>query len=82
MPKSRVRRKREYIPPPTRSAAKMPSPRWLAPLMVGLFLVGLAWILAYYLSQARFPIPGIEHWNLAIGFALILGGFGLSTRWK
>ncbi len=82
MPKSRVRRKTDFTPPPTRSPSKIPSPRWLAPVMVALFLVGLAWILVYYVSQARFPVPGIAHWNLAIGFALILGGFGMSTRWK
>ena len=43
MPKSRVRSKAVYTPPPRSTKAKV-SPRWLAPTMVGCLLVGLAWI--------------------------------------
>ena len=33
-------------------------------------------------SQTAYPIPHIEHWNLVIGFALLLLGFGMTTRWR
>ena len=40
MPKSRTRSKAVYTPPP-RAAKATVSPRWLAPTMVGAFLIGL-----------------------------------------
>ncbi len=59
------------------------NPRWLVPLFLGLMIAGLAWIVTYYLSGSNsLPIPAIHAWNLAVGFALILSGFVLTTRWK
>jgi hypothetical protein len=82
VPRSRIRNKPDFTPPPAKAPVKVGSPAWLAPLMVVLLVVGLAWIVVYYLSGTRFPIPGIEHWNLLIGFVLILAGFVLATKWK
>lgn len=82
MPKSKSPRQRAaYTPPPT-SKAKVPNPTWFVPVMVGLMIAGLAWIVATYLSQTLYPIPKIGSWNLAIGFALLLAGFGMTTRWR
>ncbi|MBX5447905.1 MAG: cell division protein CrgA, partial [Acidothermus cellulolyticus] len=43
MPKSRVRKTVDYIPPPTRSPKKRVSPPWLAPTMVACLIVGVIW---------------------------------------
>lgn len=59
------------------------NPRWFVPLFVTLMLVGLIWIVVYYISSVRgsvFPIPGIGNWNLAVGFGILLIGF-LMTMW-
>ena len=59
------------------------NPRWFVPLFVTLMVVGLIWIVVYYISSARgsvFPIPGIGNWNLAVGFGILLIGF-LMTMW-
>jgi len=47
-------------------------------------LVGLAWIVLYYLTAPGMglPIPALEGWNLAVGFVLIIAGFALTTRWR
>ncbi|MDP9393427.1 MAG: cell division protein CrgA [Actinomycetota bacterium] len=82
MPISRIRRKSAYTAPKERTPVRVGSPRWLAPLMVALFLVGLAWIVVYYVTQARYPIAGIGNWNMAVGFGFILAGFVLSTQWR
>ena len=82
MPESKVRKKTAYTPPPRKRSGPKTSPRWFAPLMVALFLVGLVWIVTYYISEGRFPIEAIGVWNLVVGFGVILTGFGMSTRWR
>lgn len=84
MPISRRRKKDRYLPPSAINAPALPkeSPRWLAPLMVGAFLVGLIWIVVFYVSSTRYPIPDIGAWNMVVGFAFVAVGFGLATRWR
>jgi hypothetical protein len=50
--------------------------------MFGLMLVGLAWILSFYISGGRIPIPMIGSWNIAAGFGIMFVGFLMTTRWK
>ncbi|MDR1825270.1 MAG: cell division protein CrgA [Bifidobacteriaceae bacterium] len=83
MPESRSRRKKKSTyTPPTAPKAAPPSPAWWAPTMVAVMILGLVWVVVYYLSQARFPIGAIHNWNLAVGFGLILGGFAMTARWR
>jgi hypothetical protein len=62
------------------------NPSWLMPVMVGLMVVGLVWVVMYYVTSPRvgggFPIPPLGTWNLAVGFVLIIAGFVLTMRWK
>jgi Cell division protein CrgA len=81
VPKSRVRKKAVYTPPPRSSKAKV-SPPWLAPAMVACLIIGLAWIATFYISGQNLPISALHQWNLVIGFALIVGGVMLATRWR
>jgi hypothetical protein len=80
VPKSRVRKKAVYTPPPKSAKAKV-SPRWLVPVMVGCLLLGLAWISTFYISSESLPIGAIGSWNLVVGFGFIISGVVLSTRW-
>ncbi|MFM8752442.1 MAG: cell division protein CrgA [Actinomycetota bacterium] len=86
MPKSRIRKKKKDNRPAQVVAETTPveleSPRWLAPTMVGSFLIGLFWIVIFYISQTRYPIPNIGAWNMVVGFAFIGVGFSLATRWR
>ena len=82
MPKSRLRRRSAFTPPPPKAPVRIGSPRWLAPLMVACFVVGLLWLVTWYVTERAYPIPGLDAWNMAIGFAFILVGFVLATRWK
>ena len=81
MPKSRVRDKRVYTPPPRSAKAKV-SPPWLVPTMLGCLLVGVAWIALFYITGQDLPLPSLGPWNLAIGFSFIVAGLGLATRWR
>ena len=58
------------------------SPSWWAPAFITLLIVGLVWVMVYYISSARFPIPGISWWNLVIGFGSMLIGFLMTLRWR
>lgn len=82
MPESKSRKKAAYVAPPAKAKGKKPNPPWFVPVMVGLMVLGLAWIVVTYLSGQQYPIPGITAWNLAIGFALVMAGFGMTTRWR
>lgn len=84
MPKSRLRRKFAFTPPPEErtQAVRVGNPRWLVPLMVACFVVGLLWVVVYYVTQTEYPIPDLGLWNMGIGFGLIVVGFVLSTKWK
>jgi Cell division protein CrgA len=82
MPESRVRKATPFTPPPAKGAARKPNPRWWAPVMLGLMVLGLVWVVVYYISQTAYPIPHIAHWNLVIGFGLLLAGFSMTTRWR
>ena len=59
-----------------------PNPVWVLPVMIGLMLVGLVWVLVFYLSGTNLPIPGIGAWNLVIGFGIAFIGFLMTTRWR
>lgn len=83
MPESR-RRKKKATYSPTQQAAGRPAgnPSWWAPVMLGLMIAGLIWVVVTYIAESALPIPGIGSWNLAVGFALILAGFGMTMRWQ
>jgi zinc transporter ZupT len=85
MPKSHGRKKEPvYVPEELAHATPLleESPRWLAPLMVTAFLIGLAWIVTFYVSNTDYPIPNIHAWNMVVGFGFIAAGFTLATKWR
>ncbi|MBB5512782.1 hypothetical protein HD598_001469 [Neomicrococcus aestuarii] len=59
-----------------------PSPTWYKVIMFGLMILGLLWIIVYYLGGGLFPIPGIGGWNIFIGFGIAMVGFFMTTRWR
>lgn len=66
-----------------RAARKQePNPPWFVPLMCALMIVGLLWVATFYITQGSFPVGALGYWNLLIGFALMLAGFMMTTRWR
>jgi hypothetical protein len=78
MPKSRSKRRR-YQPPP-RPRPK-PSPPWVGPTIVVCLVVGLIYILLYYMGSLPGPLANLNAINLGIGFAPVVAGLLLATRW-
>lgn len=84
MPESKTRRKNRK-PQGSDAAAQTydkPLPKWYKPVMFGLMLLGLVWIMVYYISQTLFPIPDIGGWNIVIGFGFAMIGFFMTTGWR
>lgn len=83
MPLSRLRRRSPYTPPAERAPVRVGNPRWLVPLMLAFFLMGLLWIVVFYVSGAQYPVASLGNLgNLGVGFGFIIVGFALSTRWR
>lgn len=58
------------------------SPRWWAPLMVGLMVIGLVIVVMAYVSRGDLPIPGGGNYNLFVGFGVMMAGFLMTIGWK
>lgn len=66
------------------SGEPAPNPVWFKPVMFGFMLLGLVWIVLYYVtaSSLALPIPQLGQNNIFVGFGLILVGFLMTTRWR
>ncbi|MFI7580501.1 cell division protein CrgA [Kocuria kalidii] len=62
--------------------APAPTPTWYKVIMLGLLVVGLLWLIVYYLFQGAYPVPGIGTWNIGVGLALMMAGLIMTTRWR
>jgi len=90
VPKSHVRKKKVYTPPAdvrpaavgSVAARKKPSPMWLPITAVTLIVLGIAWLVVFYLSGGLYPVQSWRYWNLAIGFGAMVTALGLLSRWR
>jgi hypothetical protein len=90
MPKSRVRKKAAYTPPPNEgrpgtTPVKVAGPTH--PIYIGVMLfvmlAGLAWLVVNYLAGDAIPFMlTLGPWNFLIGFSLIVIGLLMTMRWR
>jgi Cell division protein CrgA len=51
--------------------------------MVGLMLIGLLWIVVFYVAGDQIPsMVSLDAWNFAIGFGAMVAGLIMSMRWR
>lgn len=89
MPKSKVRKKDDYIPaarataPGPTGKTLAPSPAWYPAAICVVLILGLAYIVVYYMAGERVPVmQDLGSWNFAIAFALMIAGLGMAVRWR
>jgi hypothetical protein len=93
MPESRSRKPKTKRQPRSSRAGTQPAPpgagkprgggRWVAPVMVTLLVVGLLWIVVFYLAGTDIPgMADLGYWNLAIGMGMILLGLITAMKWE
>jgi hypothetical protein len=91
VPKSKVRKKpdaptrTQSLAPPPKALA--PSPAWYPVVMAAVLLLGLAYLVVYYLTSSgtdpRVPLMADLHaWNFAVGFGIMLLGLVMAVRWR
>jgi Cell division protein CrgA len=65
-----------------RSGEQAPNAIWFKPVMFSFMLIGLIWIILFYVSQGSLPIASLSSWNILIGFGIMFIGFLMTTRWR
>ena len=70
------------LPPRARKALLGAAAAVLLAAGCALLILGLLWIIVYYLTQGLFPIVQIGGWNILVGFGIALVGFLMMSRWS
>ena len=90
MPESRSRKTKKSEPlQPTivGREEEEENPVWYKAVMFGLMIIGLVYILSFYISSARYPLGvsapiDLGNWNILVGFGIAMIGFAMTTKWK
>ena len=82
MPESKPRKRTAATAQSAAAQAYKPNPVWFKPVMFGLMIIGLLWIITYYISEGALPIRDWASWNIVAGFGIAILGFLMTTRWR
>jgi membrane protease YdiL (CAAX protease family) len=87
VPKSKVRKKSEaparVVAAAPSSPIHRPSPSWYPIVMAAVFVLALAYLVAYYLAGDSIPVmQDIGGWNFAVGFGILIVGLFMAVRWR
>ena len=83
MPESKPLKRTTRVAPQTSAAeAYKPNPVWFKPVMFGLMIIGLLWIITFYITLGAFPVQAWGSWNIVAGFGIAIIGFLMTTRWR
>ena len=90
MPESKTRRsatvkkKQQARPKPARTRIKAPgSRRWVPPTFITVGLLGVAWLIVYYVAGQSIPfMADLANWNILIGMGGMAAAFALATLWR
>ena len=56
---------------------------WVAPTFVTVGLVGVLWLILYYIASPYIPfMAALGGWNMLIGMGLMAAAFAIATLWK
>ena len=88
MPESRTRKSAEIRQKRNRAEgkpAKVKAPasrRWVPPTFITVGLLGVAWLITYYVAGQDIPfMAALGNWNILIGMGGMAAAFGIATLW-
>ncbi len=83
MPESKPRKKAAPEAPQSSAAQTYkPNAVWFKPVMFGLMIIGLLWIITFYISEGQLPVQAWGSGNIIAGFGIAILGFLMTTRWR
>ncbi|MGV0326734.1 MULTISPECIES: cell division protein CrgA [Corynebacterium] len=90
MPKAKISKNAPISSTASSSANRTPvkinsegTSKWYIVLMLGLMLIGLAWIVVNYLAGEHIPLmQELGPWNYLIGFGLAIIGLLMTMGWR
>jgi hypothetical protein len=92
VPKSKVRKKTSYTASTVAASGATggsgqkvlkPSPAWYPILMAVFLVIGLAYIVVYYMAGDSIGfMNSLGSWNFAVGFGFLVIGLGMAVRWR
>ena len=66
-----------------RHVAAPGSRRWVPPTFITVGLLGVMWLVVYYIAGHLIPFMGeLGGWNVLIGMGCMAAAFGIATLWK
>lgn len=78
-----VEKRRQVKPPKTPRVKGPASRRWVPPTFITVGLLGVAWLVTYYIAGQQIPLmSALGSWNILIGMGGLAAAFGLATLWK
>ena len=78
--KQKLKSQRESKPKKVKSPS---SRRWVPPTFITVGLLGVAWLITYYVAGTEIPIMrDLGNWNILIGMGGMAAAFGIATLWK
>ncbi len=78
--KRRVKAQRAARPKKVKAPS---SRRWVAPTFVTVGLLGVAWLVTYYIAGTEIPLMSdLGNWNILIGMGGLGAAFGIATLWR
>jgi hypothetical protein len=82
VPESKPRKRPARTVETTAKEQYKPNPVWFKPVMFGLMIIGLLWIITFYITGGQFPVAAWGSWNIVAGFGIAIVGFLMTTRWR
>jgi hypothetical protein len=59
------------------------SRRWVPPTFITVGLLGVAWLIVYYVAGQTVPfMSDLGNWNILIGMGGMAAAFGIATLWR
>ena len=90
MPKAKVTRDSHPVPSTATGSSRTPvkintggTPLWYKIIMFGLMILGLAWLIVFYVAGSQIPfLQELGPWNYLIGFSGLILGLLMTMGWR
>ena len=90
MPESRIRKSAEEKQKLKAQQASKPqkikapaSRRWVPPTFITVGLLGVAWLITYYVAGTYIPfMDALGNWHILIGMGGMAAAFAIATLWR